>query len=130
MEIKKLPITERVTSLETAYAEIGRTFEEMRPYPNPVNEHQEYLNACADEAVFTEALNEGISPLDKAYAYVPVFRRHNHPSGFGFLDVAYGWANSSSYVGSRRSFVDSKVANHAGITFETTYSIIHKHQTK
>ena len=132
-QTKTNDVTDRIKTLEDAYADRGYTKEEKRPYLTPVDDFQEALNAVADAFVFVEALNEGKDPYENEgdYKCWPVFDMYDGDdaeSGFGFTTVGRGWAHSNSYVGARLSFSEDRIAKYAGKTFTTTYQKFMKKQ--
>jgi hypothetical protein len=134
MEKAELTVTDRIKTIDDAYADRGYTKEQKRPYLTPVDDFQEALNAVADAFVFTEALNEGVDPYanEDDEKWWPVFEMYDgdDESGFGFSGVGCGWARSYSYVGSRLAFNDSEIAKYAGKTFTSTYKAFMKKQPK
>lgn len=118
-----------VTSIEDVYNAIGFDMATRRPYAEPADEWEEYLSACADDKAIVKYYNAGEDVAYGIWGYVPVFRKHDHPAGFGFSLVALGWPYSSSTVGSR-AFVRYDDAEMAGKQFEAVYSILHRYDNK
>lgn len=118
-----------VTSIEDVYEAIGFDMATKRPYAEPADEWEEYLNACADEKVIVKHFNAGENVAYGIWGYVPVFRKYDHPSGFGFSRVGHAWTGSHSGVGSR-AFVRLEDAKKAGQQFESVYSIIYRYDNK
>lgn len=120
------PISETAKTIEDVYKALGFDITTKRPYANPADQWEEYLNACADEKAIKLFYNNGEDVTYGKWGYVPVFRKHDHPSGFGFSFVVSDWTVSVSNVGSR-AFVRYDDAEKAGKQFESIYSIIHRY---
>ncbi|HTD92462.1 MAG TPA: hypothetical protein VK644_01570 [Chitinophagaceae bacterium] len=100
---RNINIADRIWTVDDACVETGRPIEEVRPFANPSNAFQDWLNACGEMAVLIEAFNEGkvpdwADPKQKKYIAWWDMRPE---SGFGlsFRDVDF--VNSRTCVASR-----------------------------
>jgi len=114
------PITERIQTIEDAYAELGRKPEDFRPYSQPPNQRQEAMNAMADIWTVVEAANEGWQPdwkNDDEYKWYPFFDM----SGDRLVFYGANYWGQGSDVGSRLCFRTRDLAEHFGKKFIEVY---------
>jgi hypothetical protein len=113
-EIKK--IIDRVKSFEDACAELGINPEDLF---DPIDTSDEI--AYKKIKIIARALNDGWIPNwnnTNQYKWFPWF---NLSSGFGFSGSGYGYARTTTVVGSRLCFKSEELANYAGKQFTNIY---------
>lgn len=120
-----LSIMDRVKSYEDACAIKGVAPLTIASFASFPKNQQEYLLAVHQDDVINEVLNEGWSPdwrNTSEYKYYPYFR---WTGGSGFSYFVYYCADSSSSVGSRRTYKTSELATYSGKQFIDIHRILH-----
>lgn len=117
-----LKATERIKTFEDACEDQGVKPEDVLPFENPADDHQEALNAAAKLFIIAKALN-GDWKADfnnsSQYKYYPWFTPGSG-SGLSFHDVAY-WV-TDTYAGIRLCYKDRETASYAGKQFIDIYN--------
>lgn len=107
------------------------------PYPKPVNDEQEAINAFAMLNIIRRALNGAWEPdwnninQVKYWPYFYIYPNKASGSRLSYHDFGSGFSASS--VGSRLCFPTKELAQYAGKTFSTVYEkmfVINKPKTK
>ncbi len=121
-------VTERVTDLRLAIIEIGHTHPLVKEYEfmagNPDHISEKTL-AQKELEIMILALNEG-KPVDitKENGYAPYFNYNKKPTSGFFYDGYCSWSSGYGHSESLPAHLllrSSKLALHAGKTFEHTY---------
>lgn len=115
-----IKVTDRVKSFEDACVELGIVIETALPYPKPVNNRQEYANACVMLDIISESLSEGIV-LDWANnnqkKWYPWFNEYKSGSGFRFCESNFNWSNANTSGGARLCLPTKELADYFGQQF-------------
>jgi len=114
-----LDVCERVKSIDDAFEETG----DPRSFRDATEEMQTFLQSTYEAAILAKALNEGerMNIYNRSNRYYPYWACNGSPSGFGF-DISYcdcdvAFAGS----GSRLSFKERRLSNHAAEIAKETY---------
>lgn len=114
-------ITERINNIEDVLKIVGKSYDEVVRYKNPINKSQRAENARNLIECITEAYNEGVKfdwTNSSQYKYYPYFEKKAH--GWWVLrHVAYGC--TFAYVGFGFYFATEQLARDAVSKFMDIY---------
>lgn len=119
-------ITARVKTFEDACKVLGIDPVKSLPYENPTEDEDKATNAFKKLILIAKALNEGWKPDwgdSSQWKYYPWWdMRPEYGSGLGLSFDDYGYASSTSTVGSRLCFKSSALSDYFAKQFIELYS--------
>ncbi len=134
MKFGKDTFLPKTTDLIKTWADVckklGKHPVKCLPYPKPVDQEQEAVNAFAKASMIRKALNDGWEPdwsNSSEYKYYPWLKYNpdkTKPSGFRLSYLVCVYDFTYSFVGSRLCFPTSALAKYAAETFTDVYEKI------
>lgn len=114
-----LDICERVKSIDDAFEETG----DPRSFRDATEDMEKFMQSTYDAAILAKALNEGerINIYDRSYRHYPYWNCNGSPSGFAFAYSGCGCAGAYAGSGSRLSFKEERLSDHAAKIAKETY---------
>lgn len=119
-----MSITDKIKTIEDAYAAQGLVMQDEIPFAEPKNGRQLAANSFMNAMVLTEALNEGWVPdydTNEDKYEIWWYMRSEAAGGPGFSFLVYYCDLSGSRVGARLVFRTRQLARYAGETFPEVY---------
>lgn len=118
-------VEDRIWSVEDACRETGRDIDQVIPFPNPINQFQDSLNATAEWAVIAEAFNGSEIPNwrdPKQKKHIP-WAKMDGSSGSGLSFYVADYVLSFAAVASR---LTCRCPKRAKFMFETYKPLFEK----
>ncbi len=124
---KSKPVMERIKTVKDAFNECGLDINNLPDVSAIPKCFHKFIQNMYIAAVLTKALNEGWEPNWndssewKYYPWTKVSADKKRPAGFGFSLSSCDYSRSSSSVGSRLCFKNSKLAIYVTKQFPEVY---------